>query len=176
MKPKTELQKAKEAGLSKSQFYEAKANGVDTDDPTALKLYRANLNTRADSRNTPPSSPSMPSVEMTIEEMELALRAKGITTNEARTLKIQIEGMKQIIQIQKERGQLISREEVEESDAKIAHAVAAMLRKLESEIPAICFGQHDMGKLKESVLGLTRPIQQAVADGQEAFWKQHTET
>jgi phage terminase Nu1 subunit (DNA packaging protein) len=71
------------------------------------------------------------------------------------------------------RGLYLSREENVLSDAKIAHAVAAMVKKLNSELPAICFGQHDRGKLTESIKSLTREIQQAVADGQAEYWDQH---
>lgn len=167
--------KAKAAGLSESQLAEAKKAGIDIDNPEALKAYRGSINTRADDRTQPPRNPSTETAEMTIEELEKSLLIKGITANEARTIKIQIEGMRGILAYKKDMNQLISREEAAESDAKLAHAVNAMLRKFEREIPALCFGQHDMGKLKETVKDLTREIQAAVAAHQDEFWKNHEE-
>lgn len=59
------------------------------------------------------------------------------------------------------RGIYISREENELSDARIAHATAAMVRKLEEGLPPLVFGQHEFGKIKRAVKDFTRDIQKA---------------
>lgn len=168
---------AKASGLSLSQMNLAKEAGVDTKDLDALKAFRATINTRSDSRNSPPRQPSeTDGTKMSVEDIEEALSMKGLTPNDARVLKIQLDGLKAAVALKQQKNELISREEVRDSDARIAHAVAAMVRKLENEIPALCFGQHDLGKLKQTVKDFTRQIQQAVADGQEEFWKSHPES
>ena len=160
------------AGLSLSQMAQAKKEGVDCKNPAALKAFRARTNTRCDDRNSAKTEQPELSAEMSITEMESALRSKGITTNDARTLKIQIEGMKQVIAIRKEMAQLIPRTECEEDQAKTAHAINAMLRAMENDIPALCYGR-PLNEVKEQVKIKTRELQAALSNAQSEFWDKH---
>ena len=168
-------QLAEELGLSLAQIHDAKQQGLNPYDRFAMRDFAAQINgyTKSDSPAQPPP-PEAP--RMTLEEIEDCASRAGNSKKEIDVYKGQLEVMKAADALRVQRNKLLSRAEKEESDAKIAHAVGAMVRKFETEIPAICFGQHDMGKLKESVKNLTREIQKAVADGQDEYWKNHPES
>jgi polyhydroxyalkanoate synthesis regulator phasin len=165
---------AKELGLSLDDITRAKADGLNPYDRFALRDWKDQRNGYAKS-DVPAELPPEDAPRMTLEQIEDCASRSGNTKKEIDVYKGQLEVMKAANALRVQRNQLIARAEAEESDAKIAHAVSAMVRKFETEIPALCFGQHDMGKLKETVKALTREIQKAVADGQDEFWKQHPE-
>lgn len=164
-----------ELGLSPNDITQAKEEGLNPYDRFAMREWKAQRNGYAKS-DSPAELPPEEAPRMTLEEIEDCASRAGNTKKEIDVYKGQLEVMKAADALRVQRNKLLSRAEKEESDAKIAHAVAAMVRKFETEIPAICFGQHDMGKLKESVKSLTREIQKAVADGQEEYWNNHPET
>ena len=165
---------AAEAGLSLSQIAKAKAEGVDCKNPAALAAYRARTNTRSDGKAAQhPDQPEIP-VEMTLEEMEAALRSKHLSTNDARTLQIQIAGLKGAIALRQQMNQLLSRAECCENQAKTAHALGGFIRALETELPSLCYGK-SMGEAKALVRDKVRELQGILADCQSEFWKDHPE-
>ena len=172
---KTLREIAEELGMSHGDITRAKKDGVNPYDREAMREWKGDRNGYAKS-SEPANLPTDEQPRLTLEQIEDYASRAGQSKKEIDVYKGQLEVMKAADALRVQRNKLISRDEKNESDAKIAHAVAAMLRKFENEIPALCFGQHDMGKLKETVKSLTREIQQAVADGQEEFWKHHQET
>jgi len=61
------------------------------------------------------------------------------------------------------RGEFLSRSDASEDQAKIAGALAGMLRAIETEIPALCCGK-SLGESKAAVKEKIRTLQQGVAD------------
>jgi len=167
-------QLAKELGLSLNQIDQAKQEGVNPYDRVSMRAWKDQRNGYVKS-DVPAELPSEEQPRLTLEQIEDYASRAGQSKKEIDVYKGQLEVMKAADALRVQRNKLISRDEAKESDAKIAHAVSAMVRKFETEVPALCFGQHDMGKLKETVKSLTRDIQKAVADGQEEFWKNHPE-
>lgn len=167
--------RAAAAGLSKSQLAEAKKAGVDIDDPAAVAAYRATINTRSDSRNSPPNPVTGEAELMTVENIERALSSKGLTPNDARVLKIQLEGLRAAIALKQQRNQVISRAEIDERDAKIAHALNAMFRRLENELPPGVLGM-TIAQSKPFVKDRVRELQRTLADGLSEFWQTHPES
>jgi hypothetical protein len=174
-KQKTVRVIAAELGMSLGQINEAKKAGIDAHDVKALRKFKAGIPPRVDSRSeySSPSKPG-PSSEMTLDEIERALMAKGISVAEATTLKRQLEGLKLAAAVRKEMNQLLSRDEVGQRDIRIGAAVSAALRVMESEIPQLCLGlplERSRPLVKERI----RAIQGQLADGLSQFWAEHPE-
>lgn len=166
---------AAELGMSLGQINEAKKAGIDAKDIKGLKKFKAGIRPRVDSRSeySAPSKPDLSS-EMTLDEIETALKAKGISVAEATTLKRQLEGLKLASAVRKEQNRLLSRDEVAQRDLKIGAAVAAALRVMESEIPQLCLGL-PLERSRPIVKERIRAIQATLADGMSEFWTQHPE-
>ena len=174
-KQKTVRVIAAELGMSLGQINEAKKAGIDAHDVKGLRKFKAGIPPRVDSRSDY-SAPSKPptSGTMTLDEIEDALKAKGISAAEATTLKRQLEGLKLTATVRKEMNQLLSRSEVDQRDIKIGSALAAAMRAIESEIPQLCLGlplERSRPIVKEKV----RAIQAMLSDGLSEFWKDHPE-
>ena len=124
-KQKTVRVIAAELGMSLGQINEAKKAGIDAHDIKGLRKFKAGIPPRVDSRSEY-SAPSRPldAGTMTLDEIENALKAKGITASEATTLKRQVEGLKLTAAVRKEMNQLMSRGEVDQRDIRIGSAVA----------------------------------------------------
>ena len=73
-----------------------------------------------------------------------------------------------------DRGKYISRQESNDSDARIAHAVAAMLKRWENEIPALCHGM-PLGKALGVYREKSRELQTMLGDLRSEFWALHPE-
>jgi|GEM_PF-5186440 len=67
------------------------------------------------------------------------------------------------IELNSRRAEFLSRSDCSEDQSKIAQALSGMLRAMETEIPALCFGK-SLGKSKALVKHQIRKFQQAVAD------------
>lgn len=175
-KPPTQAEVIAATGLSKSQIHKAlKEEGIGPKDIPALKKYRGTLNTRSDDRpraTTPESG--VVSGEMTLEQIETALKAKGISTNDARTLKIQLEGLKAATALRKEMNQLVSRDECREAWTKLGAAIGAALKTAESEIPRVCQGL-TLAQSLPLAKAKMREIQEKLYDAESEFWAQRIE-
>jgi phage terminase Nu1 subunit (DNA packaging protein) len=75
----------------------------------------------------------------------------------------------------KERGKLISRDEVNERDVSIAMALRAMLRRYEREIPALCLGL-PLAQSMPIVKTKARELQDRLADMTSEFWRANPES
>lgn len=169
---------AAKLNMSLGHVRDAMKDGIDPHDASAMKAWKANRRVRVDersdlSRETPPTD--SPSIEMTLDEMERAIRAKGITVAEATVLKRQIEAMKQLVWVRRESKQLLSIQEVNARDVRIGAAVSAALRALENELPALCLGL-PLERSRPLVKDRTRQIQAMLADELSAFWKENEPT
>ena len=175
MKKKTDTERAKDAGLSRSQLNEARKLGVDVDNPEALAAHRSTINTRSDDRSHPPKplrDGNEQSVTMTIEDIELALTQKGVTPNEARALKTQLEGLKVAMALKQQRNLLLSREEVREMFTAAGHAIRASLLKIESDLVPKLVGRSEAesrGIAREEL----RHIMGKLQDAESEFWTYH---
>lgn len=172
-KTKTVRVIAAELGMSLGQINEAKKAGIDAHDIKALKKFKAGIRPRVDSR----SEYSAPSQKtggeyMTIDEIESALKVKGISVSEATTLKRQLEGLKLAANVRKEMNQLLSRDEVGRRDTRIGAALSAALRVMETEIPQLCLGL-PLERSRPIVKERMRHIQGMLADGLSEFWQEH---
>ena len=163
----------KATGLSKSQLNKARAAGIDTQDIKALKAFRKTINTRSPSAPKE-DKPKKKGRTLTVEEIALAMRAEGLSPVEARGLKIQLEGLAEVAKLQKQVGLLISRSEAKEAQAKIGHALKAMMKRLEKEIPAICLGL-PLSQSTPLVIAKFREVMQSFCDQQDEFWKENPE-
>ena len=166
---------AAELGMSLGQINEAKKAGIDAHDIKGLRKFKATIPPRVDSRSeySRPAAPASGG-EMTLDEIERALKAKGITITDAKVLKTQLDGLKQAAAVRREMNQLLSREEVANRDRKIGAAVAAALRVMELELPQICLGL-PLERSRPLVKDKIRSIQAQLADGLSEFWKEHPE-
>jgi hypothetical protein len=182
MKPKkkqaarkmTLRQLAEDLGMNLSDITRAKADGVNPYDRVAMRAWKDQRNGYAKS-DIPAELPPEDAQRMTLEQIEDCAARAGNTKKEIDVYKGQLEVMKAADALRVQRNRLISRDETKESDAKIAHAVSAMVKRFKKEVPVICFGQHDLGRIKETVKNFCDEIQKAVADGQDEFWTQHPE-
>lgn len=166
-------QLADELGIGLEDIKGAKLDGINPYDRFAMRKWKDDRNGYTKSNEPASEPPDLP--RLTLEEIEDRVLRPGQSKREIDVYKGQLDAIKAIIALKVQKSELISRDEAKESDAKIAHAVAAMVKRFIAEIPALCFGQHDLGKLKQTVKDFTRDIQKAVADGQEEFWNNHKE-
>jgi hypothetical protein len=176
-KQKTVRVIAAELGMSLGQINEAKKAGIDAHDIAGLRKFKKGIRPRVDSRSklsAAPAKPPEPSNQMTLDDIEKALKAKGISIEDATTLKRQLEGLKMATAVRKEMNQLLSRAEVDQRDIKIGSAVAAAMRALETEIPQLCLGL-PLARSRPIVKEKVRGIQAMLSDGLSDFWKEHPE-
>jgi hypothetical protein len=178
-KKKTVRVLAAEAGLSLGHITAAMKAGVDVHDPKALKKYRDSIPARVDSRSemttpSPNQSDLEDAGEMTIEDIERALKSKAIDITSAKRLKTQLDGLKAASAVRKEMNQLISREELAQRDIRLGAAVSAALRVMETELPQLCLGL-PLERSRPIVKDAIRKIQGQLADGLSQFWKDHPE-
>lgn len=166
---------AKASGLSLSQMDQAKNAGVDTKDLNALKAFRATINTRSDGKAALQGPSDDDGSRMTVEEIEQQLSRKNLTPNDARVLKLQLDGLKTAVAIKQQSNRLLSRDECREHQAKIAQALGGLMRAMENEIPALCYGK-SLGEAKLLVKEKVRAIQKMFCDGNEKFWEDHPES
>jgi hypothetical protein len=106
--------------------------------------------------------------------MELQLRRKDLDPNTARTLKLQIDSLKSMVQYKALMGKLISRSDVDERDVGIAMALKAMIRRYEREIPALCLGLN-LSQSIPLVKAKSRELQDMLSDMTSEFWKRTPE-
>ena len=172
---------AAKAGLSLGQINRAMKQGIDPTDLAALKKYRDATPPRIDSRSelsrdpSPKTNSGNPeSLEMSIDEIQRALRAKGISATDATILKKQLEGLKIALAVQKEQNKLIQRVEVEAAFTKIGAALNAAFRVAESEIPQRCNGL-PLSESRPITKEIMREIQAKLADSESEFWKDYPE-
>ena len=178
-KPKTVRVLAAELNMSLGHINDAMKAGVDIHNQKELRKYRDQIRPCVDARSdlsNPPRQQSKPgeSTEMTLDEIETALKAKGISVSEATTLKRQLEGLKLAAAVRKEMNQLLSRDEVGQRDIRIGAAVSAALRVMESELPQLCLGL-PLDRSRPLVKERIRAIQAQLADGLSQFWIDHPE-
>ena len=124
---------------------------------------------------------------MPIEDTEAALRwiaerpdnlAASSITDAMRAARLRLltaNAEKAELQLGVERGKYISRSESNDADARIAHAVAAMLRRWETELPALCSGL-PLGKALGVYREKSRELQTMLGDLQSEFWARHPQT
>ena len=174
--PTTARAICKEAGLSLSQWKQAKDGGVDVTDIEAMKAFRKTLNTRAPhTKKVDLSTPPAESGSMSLAEIEEQLRRPDLDPNTARTLKLRIESLRGMVKYQAEMGKLISRTEVEEHFTRAAMAMQSFLRRYEREIPALCLGL-SLSQSTPLVKSKTREMQDHLADLESEFWNEHPES
>jgi hypothetical protein len=163
-----------EAGLSLGHINAARKAGVDTSDLEALKAYRKVTPPRVDGRLDRKRTPTPPADagQMTIEEIEAALRSKGIDITSAKILKTQLDGLKAAMGYRRETSDLIPREDVKAAFVRIASALSAALRVAEAEIPQRCLGL-PLAESRPIAKEILRGIQAKLADGESEFWQEH---
>jgi hypothetical protein len=164
-----------EAGLSLSQWQKAKDAGIDVKDVEAMKAFRKTINMRANGKKKPLNDDLESGEEITLDQMESQLRRKDLDPNTARTLKLQIESLKLMIQYKAAMGKLVPRAEVEEHFVRAAMAMQSFLRRYEREIPALCLGL-TITKSTPLVKARTREMQETLSSLESEFWKDHPET
>ena len=166
---------AKELGMSHGHLDRAYKAGVDVSDPEALAHYRKGIHPRVNGATAgkpielPPDAPTM-----TIEEIETALRTKGIDITSAKILKTQLDGLKAAMAYRKETNDLLSREEVAAAFVKIAASLNAALRVAESEIPQRCLGL-PLAESRPITKEILRGLQAKLADAESEFWNEYPE-
>lgn len=164
---------AREAGLSHGHLDRAYKAGIDVTDPDALKRYRAGIHPRVNGTKRPAApTPAADAGQMTIEEIEAALRSKGIDITSAKILKTQLDGLKAAMGYRRETSDLIPREDVKAAFVRIASALSAALRVAEAEIPQRCLGL-PLAESRPIAKEILRGIQSKLADGESEFWQEH---
>lgn len=141
---------ADELGLSERRISQLKQEGMPVDSIDAAKAWR-----RAREAETTGSN-----------------SADGLRREKIKLTKAQAERADLLLEIA--RGKYISRKESNDSDASIAHAVAAMLKRWEAEIPALCHGlplAKALGVYREK----SRELQTLLGDLQSEFWSHYPE-
>jgi hypothetical protein len=139
-----------------------------------MKRWKADRQgyTRSD---VPAEMPTEEQPRLTLEQIEDFASRAGQSKKEIDVYKGQLEVMKAADALRVQRNRLLSREECNENQAKTAHAVNAMLRAFENEIPALCYGK-SLGDSKGLVKEKTRELQKMLADAQAEFWKGYPES
>lgn len=168
---------AAELGMSLGQINEAKKAGIDAHDIKGLRKFKAGIPPRVDARSEysqPSKQPDEMAGEMTIEEIESALRSKAIDITTAKRLKTQLDGLKAAMAYRKETNELISRDEVRASFAKIAISMNAALRVAEAEIPQKCNGL-PLAESRPITKEIMRGLQTKLADAESEFWTEYPE-
>lgn len=85
---------------------------------------------------------------------------------------VRLQSEKAELELSIRRGEFISRQENEESDAGIAQALSAMLRSYEKEIPQLCLGL-PLSESRKLVEMKSRELQTKLSDHQSEYWRQH---
>jgi hypothetical protein len=189
-------------GLNASQISAAKKAGLDITDMSLMVKYRNNI-PHADTPGRTPSEKTvleriavdfatlqkpnpnavglnmegdekLTAARLSLEQLEERLMAPDLSANEARTYKVQIDGLKGALLLRREMNQVISRAECAENMSKIALALAALLRKMESEIPTVCHGL-PLPEAKATAKSKLREVQNMFAAGCNEFWLNHEE-
>jgi hypothetical protein len=174
-KPDTARAICKDVGLSLSQWQKAKDSGIDVKDIEAMRAFRKTLNMRANGRKQPAGDTTeSPGEGMTMEQMEMEIRRKDLDPNTARTLKLQIDSLRAMVNYKADMGKLVPRHEVEEHFVRAAMAMQSFLRRYEREIPALCLGLN-LSKSTPLVKAKTREMQDQLASLESEFWKDHPE-
>jgi hypothetical protein len=174
-KQKTVRVIAAELGMSLGQINEAKKAGIDAHDIKGLRKFKAGIPPRVDARSeySAPSNPEQ-SGEMTLDEIERALKSKSIDITQAKILKTQLDGLKLAAAVRKEMNQLLSRDEVAQRDIRLGAAVSAACRVMETELPQLCLGL-PLDRSRPLVKERIRSIQAQLADGLSQFWQERPE-
>lgn len=165
---------AKELGMSLGDVAAAKEDGLNPYDREAMKKWKSQRNSYGS--NSEPQSPPDPDAErLTLEQIEERASMAGQSKKDIEVYKVQLEVMKAAAALRVQRNLTLSRAEVDERDAKIGHAMQAMLRKIENEVPALLFGKSSLGEMKEITKTKVRECQSIYADGMSEFWEARPE-
>jgi hypothetical protein len=111
---------------------------------------------------------------MTIEQIESALRTKGIDITSAKILKTQLDGLKAAMAYRKETNDLLTRDEVKAAFVRIGASMNAALRVAEAEIPQRCLGL-PLAESRPIAKEILRGIQAKLADHESEFWTDYPE-
>lgn len=154
---------------------------MDIDERDALLRDRRGVAKKRQARHISRGNPDIDAddidvepVTLSLEALERLLSSSGLDQGEARTYKTQIDGLKSAAALRKEMNKLLSRAEAREAMAKIAHSLSAFVKRLEIEIPAVCYGL-SMPESKAAVKTRVREIQTLFAAGCDEFWQEHPE-
>lgn len=162
-------------GLSLSQWQQAKDAGIDVKDLDAMKAFRKSIIPRNRAATETRSGDSGgEGGQMSMEDLEKALGAKGLGPVEALTLQRQINAMKALAQYRQAMGQLISRDEVRDHFVRAATSIQSFLRKFEKEIPALALGlpiNQSAPKVKDRI----REMQAEWSNLEGEFWHERPE-
>jgi hypothetical protein len=171
----TARQICKESGLSLSQWQQAKDGGIDVKDLDAMKAFRKTIIPRNPAASETRSGDSkVDQGQMSMDDLEKALGAKGLDPVQALTLQRQINAMKALAQYRQAMNQLISRDEVRDHFVHAATSIQSFLRKFEKEIPALCLGlpiNQSSPKVKDRI----REMQAEWSNLESEFWIAHEE-
>lgn len=164
----------KELGLSPDDITRAKRDGLNPYDRESMRKWKADRNGYARS-DVPAELPTEDQPRLTLEQIEDFASRAGQSKKEIDVYKGQLEVMKAADALRVQRNKLLSREECQENQAKTAHALNAMYRSFETEIPAACYGKA-LGEAKQLVREKIRELQKFLTDAQHEFWKEHPES
>ena len=156
----------------------AKKDGANPYDREAVKRWLGNKNeyTPRQKRDETPVPIPHGDTSLTIEEIEHNALQPGQTKRDVEVSKVQVSVLREVLAYKVQRNKLLSREEIDDRDSRIMHALQGMFRRMENEIPALCYGLNTMGEMKDVVKSKVRELQNTYADGMSEFWKDYPES
>lgn len=169
---------ADELGCTLKDVQRAKKDGANPYDREAVKRWLDNKREYSP-RQKPEEKPApltVGEVSLTIEEIERNALRPGQTKREVEVSKVQVAVLREVLAYKIQRNKLLSREEIDDRDSRIMHALQGMFRRMENEIPALCYGLNTMGEMKDVVKTKIRELQNTYADGMSEFWRSYPES
>lgn len=165
-------QVAKDLGMSRGQLDRAKKEGLNPYDTFAMKEWKDGRREKAPNGDSalPPEELPETGERLTVEQIEEMASRPNLTKKHIEVYKGQLDVMKAATALRVQQGKLISKEEVDERDAAIAHALNAMLRRFEKEFPNLALGLplHESAPLIKSQC---QQMQAMLADKFSEFWE-----
>lgn len=177
--PKPTLQNvADELGCTLKDIQRAKKDGVNPYDRESVKRWLDNKREYTPRKKLDDEAPPVTFGDelLTIEEIERNALRPGQTKRDVEVSKVQVAVLREVLAYKVQRNKLLSREEIDDRDSRIMHALQGMFRRMENEIPALCYGLNTMGEMKDVVKAKVRELQNTYADGMSEFWRSYPES